>query len=72
MLEPGYEKLSELGVADIVNDRVDISRALVKYSVTNTRKQKITAGIKLKSANAKIVHNLVGDIDKTYKKKGAM
>ena len=69
MLEPGYEKLSELGVADIVNNRVDISRALVKYSVTKTRKQKITAGINLMSVNEKIVHNLVCDIYKTYKKR---
>ena len=72
MLEPGYEKLSELGVADTVKDRFDISRALVKYSVTSIRKPKITAGIKLMSLNTKIVHNLVGDIHKTHKKKGAI
>ena len=72
MLEPGYEKLSELGVADTVNDRVDISRALIKYSAISLRKPKISAGIKLMSENTKIVHNLVCYIEKAYKKKGAM
>ena len=72
MLEPGYEKLSELGVADIVQDRVDIFRALLKYSVNSIRKPKITAGIKLIRVNTKIVHKLVGDIHNTYKKKGAV
>ena len=72
MLEPGYEKLSELGVADTVHDRVDIFRALLKYSVTSIRKPKITAGLKLIRVNTKIVHKLVGDIHNTYKKKGAV
>ena len=47
MLEPGYEKLSELGIADTVHDRFDISKALVKYSVISAREPKIRAGTKL-------------------------
>ena len=72
MLEPGYERLSDIGVSDTVNDRVDISRALVKYSVTSIRKPKIATGTKLIRLNTKIVHNLVGDIYNKYKKKGAV
>ena len=71
MLEPGYEKLSELGIADTVNNRFDIYRALVKYSVSSKREAKIRAGINLMNVNTKIVKNLVGDIYSIYKKKGA-
>ena len=71
MLEPGYEKLSELGIADTVNDRFDIYRALVKYSVSRTREPKIRAGTKLINFNTKIVHELVSDIYFIDKKRGA-
>ena len=68
MLEPGYEKLSELGIADNVHDRFDISKALLKYSVISARGPKIRAGAKLINDNNKIVHNLVDDIDGLIKK----
>ena len=71
MLEPGYEKLSELGIADTVNDRFDICRALVKYSAFSAREAKIRAGIKLMNVNTKIVRDLVSDIYFIDKKKGA-
>ena len=71
MMEPGYEKLSELGIADTVNDRFDIYRALVNYSVSSSRKAKIRAGIRLMNVNTKIVRNLVEDIYLIYNKKGS-
>ena len=70
MLEPGYKKLSKLGVTDIVNNRFDIFQALVKYSVPSIREPKIIAGTKLINENNKIVHNLVTDIYFIAKKKG--
>ncbi len=72
MLEPGYEKLSELGIADTVNDRFDIYQALVKYSVPRSKETKIRAGIKLMNENTKIVYNLVSDIYSIDKKKEAI
>ena len=38
MLEPSYEKLSELEIADTVNDRFDVSRALVKSTVRGNQR----------------------------------
>ena len=72
MLEPGYGKLSELGIADTINDRLDIHQALVKYSVSSEREPKIRAGINLINLNNKIVHKLVSDIYSIGKKKGAL
>ncbi len=72
MLEPGYEKLAELGIADTVNDRFDIYQALVKYSVSSRREPKIRAGTKLISLNTRIVHKLVNDVYFIDKKKGAI
>ena len=71
MLDPGYEKLSELGIADTINDRFDIYRALVKYSDSSTREAKIRAGISFMNINYEKVHNLVGGIYLIDKKKGA-
>ena len=71
MLEPGYKKLSELGITDTVCDRFDIYRALVKYSVPSTREAKIRAGTNLMNANTKIVSNLVGEVYSIDKKKGS-
>ena len=68
MLEPGYKKLSELGIADTVHDKFDISRALVKYSLASASEPKIRAGEKLMYENNKIVHNLIDDIGSKIKK----
>ena len=43
MQEPGYEKLSALGISDVVLDRYDIS-SNKKYSDLNIRLIKIKSG----------------------------
>ena len=69
MIEPGYEKLALLGISEIVENRNDISRAVVKYSVANSRKEKIKRGQDLIKGNKAITQNLIAYISNIYKKR---
>ena len=70
MLEPGYEKLSALGISDIVLDRYDISKAIKKYSDFNIRLTKIKNGNDLLIKNKGMVKLVIDDVESWYKKKG--
>ena len=70
MQEPGYEKLSALGISDIVLDRYDISKAIKKYSDLNIRLIKIKSGNDLLIKNKGIVKLVTDDVASWYKKKG--
>ena len=67
MNEPGYEKPASLGISDIVENRNDISRAVVKYSVADRRKEKIKRGQDLIQGNKAITQNLIAYITEIYK-----
>ena len=67
MNEPGYEKPASLGISDIVENRNDISRAVVKYSVADRRKEKIKRGQDLIQGNKAITQNLIAYISEIYK-----
>ena len=67
MNEPGYEKPALLGISDIVENRNDISRAVVKYSVADRRKEKIKRGQDLIQGNKAITQNLIECISEIYK-----
>ena len=69
MIEPGYEKLALLGISEIVGNRNDISSAVVKYSVANSRKEKIKRGQDLIKGNKAITQNLIAYISNIYKKR---
>ena len=69
MIEPGYEKPASLGISDIVENRNDISSAVVKYSVANHRKEKIKRGQDLIKVNKAIMQNLIAYISDIYKKR---
>ena len=66
MNEPGYEKPASLGISDIVQNRNDISRAVVKYSVADRRKEKIKE-VKIIQDNRAIAQNLIAYISEIYK-----
>ena len=70
MLEPGYEKLSALGISDIVVDRYEISEAIKKYSDLNISQNKIISGNDLLIKNKVVVKLLTEDVASFYKKKG--
>ena len=70
MQEPGYEKLSALGISDIVLDRYDISKAIKKYSDFNIRLTKIKSGNNLLIKNKGVVKLVIDDVESWYKKKG--
>ena len=68
MIEPGYEEPASLGISDIVENRNDISSAVVKYSVANRRKQKINRGRDYIKSNKVITQTLIAYILDIYKK----
>ena len=70
MLEPGYEKLSALGISDIVLDRYDIGRAIKKYANLVNRVNKIKRGTDLLFQNRRIVSSITNEITNLYKKGG--
>ena len=61
------EKPASLGISDIVENRNDISRAVVKYSVADRRKEKIKRGQDLIQGNKAITQNLIAYISEIYK-----
>ena len=67
MNEPGYEKPASLGISEIVENRNDISRAVVKYSVADRRIEKIKKGQDLIQGNKAITQNLIAYISEIYK-----
>ena len=69
MLEPGYEKLSSLGISDVVVNRYEIFSALVKYSSANHREKKIKRGLDYIKQNSVVVQKLIKYILEIYKKK---
>ena len=71
MVEPGYEKLANLGISEVVCNRHEIAKSIVKYSISEERQQKIRLGIKLLKQNSGIVYSLIGDLYEMHKKKGA-
>ena len=72
MLEPGYEKLSVLGISDIVLNRYDISKAIKKYSDSNKRLIKIKSGNALLVQNKGVVKLVTEDVASFYEKKGGL
>ncbi len=70
MLEPGYEKLVSLGISDVVFDRYDICEALIKYSNSGNRIQKIIRGSDLLAHNKGMVKLIIEDLNSIYKKRG--
>ena len=66
MLEPGYDKLSSIGISDIVEDRHDISSAVIKYSVAKRREERIKSGLDYIKRNKLVVHKLIGHILEIY------
>ncbi len=72
MQEPGYKKLSALGISDIVLDRYDISKAIKKYSDFNIRLTKIKNGNDLLIKNKGVVKMVIDDVESWYKKKGGL
>ena len=71
MIEPGYEEPASLGISDIVENRNDISSAVVKYSVANRRKQKINRGRDYIKSNKVITQTLIAYILDIYKKQSS-
>ena len=69
MLEPGYDKLSSIGISDIVENRYDISSAVIKYSVAKLREEKIKRGLDYIKRNKVVVHKLIRYILKIYDKR---
>ncbi len=69
MLEPGYEKLSSLGISDVVVNRYEIFSALVKYSSANHREKKIKRGLDYIKQNSVVVQKLIKYILEIYKKR---
>jgi len=66
MLEPGYDKLSSIGISDIVENRHDISSAVIKYSVAKRRKERIKRGLDYIKRNKVVAHKLIGHILEIY------
>ena len=62
MLEPGYEALLDLGISDLVNNRLDISKAVLKYSRRSIREPKLRKGIDFLQRNKPIVDKMVNNI----------
>ncbi len=62
MLEPGYEALLNLGISDLVNNRLDISKAVLKYSHRSIREPKLRKGIDFLQRNKPIVNKMVDNI----------
>ncbi len=69
MLEPGYGKLSSMGISDIVENRYDLSSAVVRYSVASRREEKIKRGLDYIKRNKVVVHKLIRYILKIYDKR---
>ncbi len=69
MLEPGYERLSSLGITEMVTNRYDISSAVVKYSIANLRKKKIKRGLDYIKNNNAVAQKLIKYILDIYKKR---
>jgi 3-deoxy-D-manno-octulosonic-acid transferase len=67
MSEPGYEKPALLGISEVVENRNDISSAVVEYSVANRRKEKIKRGQDLIQGNKAITQKLIAYISEIYK-----
>ena len=59
MLEPGYDKLSSIGISDIVENRHDISSAVIKYSVAKHREKRIKRGLDYIKRNKLVATNLL-------------
>ena len=66
MLEPGYDKLSAIGISDIVENMYDISSAVIKYSVAQRRGEKIKRGLDYIKRNKSVAHKLIGHILEIY------
>ena len=66
MLEPGYDKISSIGISDIVEDRYDISSAVIKYSVAKRREEKIKRGLDFIKRNKSVAHKLIDHISIIY------
>jgi len=66
MLEPGYDKLSSIGISDIVENRYDISSAVIKYSVAKLREEKIKRGLDYIKRNKSVAHKLIDHILEIY------
>ncbi len=70
MLEPGYSKLFEEGISEIVSDRSEICQALIKYSSLKNRKIKLKKGKNFIYGNRALVENFVSSLKEIYNKKG--
>ncbi len=66
MLEPGYDKLSSIGISDIVENRHDISSAVIKYSVAKSREERIKKGLDYIKRNKLVAHKLIAHILEIY------
>ena len=69
MLEPGFSILKELGVAEEVSNKSEISEALVKYASPEVRKSKIIQGKKLILKNKKLIYQFIDELKLIYKKR---
>ncbi len=69
MLEPGFSILKELGVAEEVSNKFEISGALVKYASPEIRKSKIIHGKKLILNNKKLIYQFIDELKLIYKKR---
>ncbi len=68
MLEPGYAKLSSLGISDVVENSYDISKAVVKYSVAGLREEKIKKGLDYIKRNKVVAKKLIKYVLEIHKK----
>ncbi len=69
MLEPGFSALKELGVAEEVSNKFEISGALVKYAFPEIRRPKIIQGKKLILKNKKIIYQFIDELKLIDKKR---
>ena len=68
MLEPSYSIISERGISEIVFNKDDISRALLKYSSEKEREIKIKRGLNFINSNSDLIKNFLRDMSLEQKK----
>ena len=68
MLEPTYAEISKLGISDVVFNKDDISKALLRYSSNKERQMKIKKGLNFLEENKKIIKNFLIKLNELNKK----
>ncbi len=69
MLEPGFSILKDLGVAEEVSNKFEISKALIKYAPAEIRKPKVNKGKKVISNNRGLIHQFINELKVINKKR---